>query len=119
MSDRKRLETIVVLGLACLVVSAIWARPGFACIAAAILALGLFKTPSTWLAAGWLALAHILGTIVSAILLTLVFYLILTPIAAVARLAGRKAPSFGPAPADSAWTRREYSFAPKDFNRPF
>ena len=42
-----------------------------------------------WIYVGWMALAMVLGAIVSTVLLTLLFYLVVTPIGLVARLAGK------------------------------
>lgn len=119
MTDRKRLETVVVLALACLVVAAIRQDYVWACVSAGILGLGLFKTPSTWLATGWLALAHVLGLVVGTVLLSLIFYFVLTPVAFFTRIAGRKAPPFRAPPAQSGWVQRNHRYQPADFDRPF
>jgi Saxitoxin biosynthesis operon protein SxtJ len=42
-----------------------------------------------WIYVGWMTLAMLLGAIVSTVLLTLLFYLIVTPLGLVARLAGK------------------------------
>jgi hypothetical protein len=42
-----------------------------------------------WLYAGWMTLAVVIGAMVSTVLLTLVFYLVVTPVGLAARLAGR------------------------------
>ena len=42
-----------------------------------------------WIYVGWMAMAMVLGAIVSTILLTLLFYVVVTPVALAARLAGK------------------------------
>jgi len=42
-----------------------------------------------WIYVGWMALAMVLGAIVSTILLTLLFYFVVTPVGLVACLAGK------------------------------
>jgi hypothetical protein len=119
MTDRKRLETVVVLALACLAIAAIRQDYVWACVSAGVLSLGLFRKPSTWLATGWLALAHVIGLVVGTVLLSLIFYFVLTPLAFFTRLAGRKAAPFGHRPEQSAWVQRNHRFLPTDFDRPF
>ncbi len=66
-----------------------------------------------WIYVGWMALAMVLGTIVSTILLTLIFILMVTPLGWLARLAGRDFLSRKPAcAARSHWIIRDIA-APK------
>lgn len=86
------LETVGVLALACLVAGHLLRhRPlagrGFLAAAAVLLALGLFVKPAARaIARAWLTLAEVLGAVNSRLLLGLIFYLFLTPIALLARL---------------------------------
>jgi hypothetical protein len=86
------LETVAVLALACLVAGHLLrarplAGPGFLAAAAALLAIGLFVKPvARLIAAAWLRVAEALGAVNSRILLGAIFYLFLTPIAALSRL---------------------------------
>jgi hypothetical protein len=57
---------------------------------------------------GWMSLALILGLVVSTILLTIFFYLVITPMGLVARLVGKDFLSLKLNPAESSyWIRRE------------
>ena len=57
---------------------------------------------------GWMSLALILGLVVSTILLTLFFYLVITPMGLIARLAGKDFLSLKLNPAKSSyWIQRE------------
>ena len=67
-----------------------------------------------WIVKGWFKLAEILGAINGRILLSLVFFLILFPIAVLSRL-GRKNPlSLRSEHKDSAFTERNHLYTPKD-----
>jgi ABC-type dipeptide/oligopeptide/nickel transport system permease subunit len=86
------LETLGVLALACLVVGHLLRhRPvagrGFLAAAALLLVLALFVKPAAaLLARGWLWFAEVLGAVNSRIILGVIFFLFLTPIAFLARL---------------------------------
>lgn len=86
------LETLGVLALACLVLGHFAERPalktGLLAAAALLLGVALFVRPlALRIAGGWLAFGHALGAVNSRILLSLIFYLFLTPIALLARAA--------------------------------
>jgi len=91
LTHEKVLETTGVLALACLVVSFLAHRPGvkagFLAAAAALLVAGLFVKPAgRAVAAAWLRFAEVVGAVNSRIILAVVFFLFLTPIALLARL---------------------------------
>ncbi len=63
-----------------------------------------------WIYVGWMTLAMVMGAIVSTILLTLLFYCIVTPIGLIARLAGKDFLSRNLEPkAASDWILRDIS----------
>lgn len=63
----------------------------FAWLALAALALGLFENPAaSALSRGWMSLSGVLGKISSFVLLSAVFYLVLTPVAFLWRLFNRE-----------------------------
>jgi len=67
-----------------------------------------------WIVKGWFKLAEILGAINGRILLSLVFFLILFPIAVLSRM-GRKNPlSLRSDKSASAFTERNHLYTPKD-----
>jgi len=70
----------------------------------------VFPRSLKWIYVAWMTLAMVLGAIVSTILLTLLFYLVVTPIGLVARLAGKDFLSrkLEP-PAASYWILRDAS----------
>jgi len=91
LTREKVLETIGVLALACLVVWHLAKSPGlkggFLAAAAFLLAAGLFVKPAgALIARTWLKFGGLLGAVNSRIILGAIFYLVLTPIALLARL---------------------------------
>ncbi|MCK5850500.1 MAG: hypothetical protein KAH23_06250 [Kiritimatiellae bacterium] len=48
-----------------------------------------------WFAYLWFGLAHVLGTVMSKLLLTLVFFVVVTPVAVVRRMMGKDAMKIG------------------------
>jgi hypothetical protein len=117
LSDYKTLETISVLALASLIIGLVFKLHIFYVISLLLLLIGLFlKRVSALIANGWMKFAHILGTINTRILLFLIFYLFLTPIALLYRIfkgdfmmlrrdeEKRK----------SYWMKRDHQYKPKD-----
>ncbi|MBN1823543.1 MAG: hypothetical protein JW803_04415 [Endomicrobiales bacterium] len=66
----------------------------------------------------WTKLARFLGKVNAAIVLFLIFYLCLTPIAVLYRIFNRKAAEhFVKKRIDTYFTGREHSYAPEDFEK--
>jgi hypothetical protein len=125
LSRETVLETVGVLALACLVAGHLARhRPalgrGFLAAAALLLAVGLFAKPvARGIALGWLKLAELLGAVNSRIILALIFYLFLTPIALLARatrgdflLLKRRG-----APDRTYWQKRDHAYAAGDLEK--
>lgn len=74
-----------------------------------------------WPAVVWFGLSHFLGTIMSKVLLTLVFLLVVTPIAIIRRLMGRdpmQLRKFKAGP-DSVMVVRDHTFTAADISKPY
>jgi len=71
--------------------------------------IGLFKPPTVrWIFISWMLLAFPIGWLISQIMLAVLFYLVLTPVAIVFRLKGRDLLSRKPAPdRASFWTPKQ------------
>jgi polyferredoxin len=69
----------------------------------------------------WLGFAHLLGTVMSTVLLSLVFALVVTPIGLVRRLAGKDSLQLRrfKVGTESVMRRRDHTFAPADLERPY
>ena len=119
---RRSLETLAVLAAACIACVLIFKAQAFAYVALGLLLVGLFfRWPAVKLAGAWLGFSAVLGAINSKILLTLVYYLVLTPIALLYRLTHRDSLSLKRA-ADSGgshWIVRDHEFGPRDLERPW
>jgi hypothetical protein len=69
----------------------------------------------------WLGLAHVLGTIMSRIVLTIVFFFVVTPVALVRKLSGRDALRLAAfkAGTDSVMLARNHTFTVRDLEKPY
>ena len=83
----KALETMSVLALACIAIGLIFRLNVFFYLATCLLLIGIFfKGLSVIISNGWLKFAQFLGFINARIILTLIFFLFLTPIAFLYRM---------------------------------
>ena len=118
-SGEKDLETIAVLAAAFLVFYAVFKNNGFLLAAFLLLFTGLFfKSAASKISTLWLKFAELLGAFNTRLLLGLVYFLVLTPIAVAFRLLTRKhANSPRPASDKSYFTVREHTFAAADLEK--
>jgi hypothetical protein len=92
-------------------------------LAAAVVQV-LTMTVPRWfapLAVVWFAAAHAIGAVVSAILLTVVYAVVVTPVGLVRRLTGKdslRVKAFK-AGTTSVMTERRHVFQPRDLERPY
>lgn len=73
------------------------------------------------LAVVWLGFAHLLGSVMSRIILSIVFFFVVTPIALLRRMTGKdslKLLEFK-ASQESAMTVRDHTFTAKDIEKPY
>jgi hypothetical protein len=120
--QHRSLETVAVLAAACLVGGLVFKAPPFGYAALGLLLIGLFfKRLAVKLSEAWLRLAGILGVVNSKVLLTLIYYLILVPVAALYRGNTKDALKLN-RPDDghrSYWIVREHQFEARDLERPW
>lgn len=84
-------ETISILALAALVIHFVWDVKWLVWLAAGLLVLTLKPNPlANLIARLWLKLSEHIGNFMSKVILSLVFFLLLTPLAAVYRLFNRE-----------------------------
>lgn len=89
---------------------------------AAVVALLLAGLAPSWLrplARGWMFIAHWLGFVNTRLLLAMVFFLIITPVAFLFRLMGRDALSLKHKRARSYWQTQEKTNSPESFKNQF
>lgn len=121
VTREKALETLAVLAAASLLLFFIFKRPAFAVLAAAFLVLALaFRGAAAVVAGWWLKFSEVLGRFNTALLLGLVYFLVLTPMALLFRLFTGRARylKFDPA-ATSYFRERNRAFTPADLEKPW
>ena len=92
MNRTETLKTLNVLAAAALAAYLLTRRPWLLYTAFALLLLGLAENPlARLLSCGWLKFSELLGVVNSKIILSLMFYLVLTPVAFFYRLFNKRA----------------------------
>jgi hypothetical protein len=85
-----------------------------------VIAAGLAPRSLKWVHAPWMIIALALGWIVTRILLTIVFFLVVTPIGLLQRLFGKRVIEVAfDADAASYWQARTASPLPEDYEKQF
>jgi hypothetical protein len=111
-------ETISVVAFFSLGAGLWFQQPLFFYVALILLFLGTFvKKAAVWMAWGWLQFAHFLGTINTKIILTLIFFLLLTPIAFFYRLMHGDVLKIKHKTSDSNWERRDHTYTKTDLEK--
>lgn len=116
-SPLKALETLAVLALVCLAAGMVFDVTALSAAALAFLFIGLFlKRLSMRIAELWLRFAGIIGAFNSRVILTVIFFLVLTPLALVYRLFHGDFMNIRrhDDPGKSYWSRRDHRYNPKD-----
>lgn len=116
---KKDLETVAVLAVFFLIFYYISKKTVFIIIALTLLVIAvLFKKIASRIASFWLAFSHILSNVNSKIILTLVFYLVLTPLAFLRRLFDRDHLKLKRNPrATTYFDSRDHTFKREDFEK--
>ncbi len=118
--DIRRFGTIALIFFGALFVMAVWRQKTvlsifFGCLGG--LGAGFILLPEILrpVHTGWLAVAHMIGQIITAFSLTLAFYLVMTPSAMIKRLlGGRPLPVRPDKNATTYWVDREEPAQPKE-----
>jgi hypothetical protein len=114
----KTYETISILAFFSIAAGLWFHRTGFFYAALIFLFLVVFvKKAATWLAWGWLQFAHLLGTVNTKIILTLIFFLILTPIALMYRLFYGDSLKIKHTTSESQWHDRNHTYNKSDLEK--
>lgn len=122
MPHRRRLEGLLSLALVLLALSFVFDLRALAAAATVVIFLSLAsETISTLISAGWWGLTERSGHLVSGILLSLIYFVIVTPMGLLRRLLGKGPPSLRPLPRGQApaLEHREHAFGPGDFDKPW
>ncbi len=117
MSASKALETMAVLAFVCLAAGLYFDVTALSAAALALLFIGLFLKPLSMRIAGrWLRFAGLIGAFNSRVILTVIFFVVLTPLAVVYRLFHGDFMNLRRHDDDgkSYWSRRDHRYDPKD-----
>jgi hypothetical protein len=94
----------------------------FVSVGAVLVVLGgVMPTALKWVHTLWMIFALMLGWVVTRVLLTIVFYLVVTPVGMIQRLSGKSGieVAFRDANVASYWQTRTNRFMPEDYEKQF
>lgn len=115
-------DTGMAMVLICLLVVLIGDRQQFIGIAVILLLVNMVK-PMIYkpVARLWLGLSHLLGTVMSKIILTVLFFIMVTPIGVIRRVLGKDTLQLKKwkKGTDSVFRRRDHLFEADDIKHPF
>ncbi|MBA7631971.1 hypothetical protein ES703_39511 [subsurface metagenome] len=117
MEDKNKVpETHLVISTGFLIIFLVTGRMLFIYLAAAIGLTGIFIKPlAAIITKGWFGLAMILSKISSTIIMTIVYYLILVPIATIYKLSHKRMLDLKN-PGTSLWHTRNHQYQKKDLD---
>ena len=119
MNREKALETIVVLSLACLLGSLWLDASWFVYFSIGLLVISLiFRKLTYWIGKGWFSFSYYLGLIMNYIIMFVIFYLFLVPLAFLQRLT-RSNQILRKKEGNTYFQRRDHLFSSKDIERPW
>lgn len=113
------LETLGVLSTFFLILNVITHRQMFVYTALALMLVALFVKPlARTISRAWMKFAEVVGTFNSRLILSLVFYLLLTPLALLYRAFNRNPLSIKPGQEDgSLFVTRDHVYSKTDFEK--
>ncbi len=120
MARKTVLETLAVLALAALIFHLWLSHAWLLYLATALLILAIFPNPlATLITKGWLKFSELLGALMSRLIMSLIFFFFLTPLAFVYRIFNRAAADHFLKKRDSYWRVVEGSFSKESFEKPW
>jgi len=119
--DHNALEAMAVLAFATMAIGLFFKIDVLLYIALCLLFIGIFiKRLSILIAGAWLKFSKILGGISTRVILTVIYYVFLTPIAFIYKLFHRDFISLKRhSPGITYWNERNYNYTPRDFENPW
>jgi len=115
-------DTGMAMVLICLIAAYWWQRPRFLPLAIGILLLTM-AVPQVFRPAAvlWFGLSHILGNLVSKVVLSVIFFVVVTPIGLIRRWAGKDSMQLGKWKKDrgSVFVARKGVIRPEDLINPY
>lgn len=118
-NKNKILETHLVIVTALVIIFLFKEKILFMYLAAGVGVIGILIKPlAKLITKGWFGLAEILSRITSTIIMTIVFYLILVPIATIYKLSNKRMLDLNN-PGASLWHQRDHQYQKKDLENPW
>ena len=117
-ADKAKAQLVIVTGLV-VIYFIFGAKYPWMLYAAAVIGVLCIVIPivGDWIVKGWFKIAEVLGAINGRILLSIIFFLFLFPIAVLSRM-GRKNPlGLKSESGESAFTERNHLYTPKDLDQ--
>lgn len=122
ISKEQSKDTGMAMVLLLLLLSLAFKRQGLVTVSMVVLVLDMIA-PQIYrpVAVVWLGLSHLLGTFMSRILLTLVFFTVVTPVGALRRLMGKDSLKLKvfKATRESVMVVRNHTFVARDIEKPY
>ena len=119
MNREKNIETCLVLATALVI---FYCFNGSTYILYAAIVIGIiglfFDTIAGWITKAWYKLAEVLGAVMSKVLLSIVFFVFLFPIAMLYRLFNKDNLQLK-RNSDTYWVKRDHQFVKKDLEHPW
>jgi hypothetical protein len=116
----RALETVSILALACIALGFLLKRQEFFYAAMGLLLIGIFaRRVSVIISDTWLKFASILGKINTLVILTLIYFLVLFPLAIIFRFVKGDFMNIGRNSSKTFWIERNHKFSPEDLKKPW
>lgn len=114
----KHLETINVCAFFLIIISLLSKRPVFLYIGLTLIGISIFVKPlARIIAVGWLKFSILLGTANSKIILTVFFYLFLTPLALVRKLGRHNLLAVSKPRGETYWKTKNKEFGKENMSK--
>jgi predicted membrane protein len=119
-SKEKKYETILAIILGLLVIYWFTEIRWLVTVCLALATIGvLWSTGAGWITYIWLKLSHVLGWVMSKVILGLVFYVILVPIALLSRIFNKDSLKLKKNKTGGYYTDRNHEYCAEDLENPW
>jgi Saxitoxin biosynthesis operon protein SxtJ len=116
----KHIETLLVIATGMTIFFLVTKRIEFLYVAVGVAVVGLiFPFAAKYIHLGWMGIAKVLGFINSHIILGLIFFLFLTPLALIRRLGRKDLLQLRKRSSGSYFTERNHKYSGKDLENPW
>ena len=119
-SQEKKYETILAIVLGLLVIWIFTNAKALVIISAVLAFIGLMiPMVSGWITWLWLKISHVMGWVMSKVIMSIVFYLVLFPISLLARLSNKDQLKLKKSNEQSYYSTRNHRYSPEELENPW